>query len=38
MLGRPSAGALAFRQIAGRWPMHWTGGAFESPQTESLNS
>lgn len=45
-VARPAAGAsagftgalaLAYRHVAGRWPMHWTVGALESLQMESLN-
>lgn len=34
--GFTGALALAFRHVIGRWPMHWTVGALESLQTESL--
>lgn len=36
-IARPSALALAFRHVAGRWPIYWTVGALESLQKESLN-
>lgn len=46
-VARPSAGAsagftgalaLAYRHVAGRWPMHWMVGALESLKMESLTS
>ena len=46
-IARPTAGtsagftgalALAFRHVTGRWPLHWTIGALESLQTESLTT
>jgi len=46
-IARPTAGAsagftgalaLAYRLVAGRWPMHWAVGALESSKTESLIS
>jgi fructokinase len=46
-IARPTAGssagftgalALAYRHVAGRWPMHWAVGALDSSKTESLIS